>query len=139
MENKKNGLGFTRFEMASIKRTYKNSCLVYKKMATLAGKINRLEQEYNTLKQQTDAWEAPVKALSKKVLGAELTSEEILATEGSKENLYALRPELRPESDEGNGEQEAENVQSEPEDTDSEVQPEPEHEPESLEDWLDRQ
>lgn len=72
-------LGFDKWQIADVRRAYQSNKTTYTKMNRLAEKINALAAEYNAQKAELEAWEGPVKIISQKVLGMELTSQEVLA------------------------------------------------------------
>lgn len=72
-------LGFDKWQIADVRRAYASNKTTYTKMNRLAEKINKLAEEYNLQKAQLEAWEGPVKIITQKVLGMELTSQEVLA------------------------------------------------------------
>lgn len=71
-------MGFDRFQIATIKRTFKNNKSSYEKIASNEAKIKKLQQENAELEATAMAWEAPIKELSRKVTGFEMTSKAIL-------------------------------------------------------------
>lgn len=72
-------LGFDKWQIADVRRAYASNKTIYTKMSRLAEKINNLAEAYNLQKAQLEAWEGPVKIITQKVLGMELTSQEVLA------------------------------------------------------------
>lgn len=71
-------LNLNRKQIASVKRTFANNKTTYAKMAKVRTKIEKLAAEYKELETLTQAWEAPVKAMTKTACGVALTSEEVL-------------------------------------------------------------
>lgn len=72
-------LGFDKWQIADVRRAYQSNKSIYTKMNKIAEKIEALGKDYNDLKAQTEAWEGPVKIITQKVLGMDLTSQEVLA------------------------------------------------------------
>lgn len=77
--DKTNVMGFDRYQIAAIKRTAANNKLQLKKANKIADKIIELDKQLDTIKNAIDMWETPIKQLSQKVTGYELTSNEILS------------------------------------------------------------
>ena len=78
MEKNVNFMGLNKFQVASIKRTFASNKKEYSKLETLNKKIKALQEEAASVEQLTEAWELPVKALTKQVTGFELTSQQVL-------------------------------------------------------------
>lgn len=72
-------LGFDKWQIADVRRAYQSNKSIYTKMNRIAEKIEALSRDYDELKAQTEAWEGPVKIITQKVLGMDLTSQEVLA------------------------------------------------------------
>lgn len=77
--DKTNVMGFDRYQIAAIKRTAANNKLQLKKANKISDKINELNKQLDTINNAIGMWETPIKQLSKKVTGYELTSNEILS------------------------------------------------------------
>lgn len=77
--DKTNVMGFDRYQIAAIKRTAANNKLQLKKANKIADKIIELNKQLDTINNAIDMWETPIKKLSQKVTGYELTSNEILS------------------------------------------------------------
>lgn len=71
-------LNLNRNQIAAIKRGYQNNKSLYVKIGRLRAKVEALGKEYKELVSQTEAWEAPVKAMTKAACGTELNSEQVL-------------------------------------------------------------
>lgn len=86
-------LGFDKWQIADVRRAYQSNKSTYTKMARVEDKIKKLADEYNGLKAELEAWEGPVKVISNKVLGMELTSQEVLAYHVNPQEFYNRYPE----------------------------------------------
>ena len=87
-------LGFDRFQIAAIRRAYDNNKILYKKMDSIAAKIQALGVDYDSLEEQAKTWEAPARTISFQVLGVELSPREILAAHADPDAFFAAHPEL---------------------------------------------
>lgn len=96
---KTNPLGFTRMEMANIRRSYEANKLNFNKLNKIYEKIAKFQPEVDRLNGVIAAWDAPVKALSLQKLGVELTSEEIMLSVNDPEKFFATHPELVPQEE----------------------------------------
>ena len=90
-------LGFDKWQIADVKRAYASNKTTYTKMNRLAEKIKALGEQYEQLKAELAAWEGPVAVISNKVLGMELTSQEVLAFH-KEPKLFAERFPEHPKS-----------------------------------------
>lgn len=73
-----NALGFSRLEMAAIKRNFQNVKPLYKKIAKLEKVLSDSTQELEMLNAEASANDDYSKRLSTRVIGYPLTSKEIL-------------------------------------------------------------
>lgn len=112
---KVDALGFDKWQIADVKRAYKSNSISYGKMKRLKEKIDGLITEFNAEKEKTETWEAPVKTITNKVLGMDLTSIEVLRYHEHPEEFFAAYPE-HPLSIAQNGLEQASNEPA-PEDT----------------------
>lgn len=71
-------LNLNRNQIAAIKRGFQNNKSLYVKIGRVRAKVEALGKEYQELVAQTEAWEAPVKAMTKAACGVELNSEQVL-------------------------------------------------------------
>lgn len=94
MQKKVDALGFDRFQIAQARRAYQSNSLLYKKMDNIAKKILELNDQFEAIKSQTAAWEAPVKEMTLSVLGVELTSRELLEAHNNPQQFAEAHPEL---------------------------------------------
>lgn len=94
MQKKVDALGFDRFQIAQARRAYQSNSLLYKKMDNIAKKILELNDQFETIKSQTAAWEAPVKEMTLNVLGIELTSRELIEAHNNPQQFAEVHPEL---------------------------------------------
>ena len=72
-------LGFDKWQIADVRRAFASNKPTYTKLNKIAEKMNALGEEYKSLMNQLEAWEGPVKIITQKVLGIDLTSQEVLA------------------------------------------------------------
>ena len=72
-------LGFDKWQIADVRRAYASNKPTYTKLNKIAEKIAALGKDYEELLAQLEAWEGPVKIITQKVLGMDLTSQEVLA------------------------------------------------------------
>ena len=79
LTKKVDALGFDKYQIANIRRAFAANKPTYTKMDALASKIRALGEQYQALENETNAWEGPVAEISKRVLGFELTSREVMA------------------------------------------------------------
>ena len=86
-------LGFDKWQIADIRRAYQSNKPTYVKIAKLKEKIAGLGELYNQYKAELEAWEGPVKLITQKVLGMEISSEEVMAFHACPEAFYAKYPE----------------------------------------------
>lgn len=90
-------LGFSRMEIANVRRAYGANKLNYTKLNKLYEKAANLKAEIDAVQDQIKQWDAPVRALSQEKVGVELSSEEILLAHTEPERFFLLHPELKPE------------------------------------------
>lgn len=86
-------LGFDKWQIADVRRAYQSNKSIYTKMNKVAEKIEALSKTYDELKAQTEAWEGPVKIITQKVLGMDLTSQEVLAFHKEPKLFVEMFPE----------------------------------------------
>lgn len=86
-------LGFDKWQIADIRRAYQSNKPTYVKIAKLKEKIAGLGLLFNQYKAELEAWEGPVKLITQKVLGMEITSEEVMAFHASPEAFYEKYPD----------------------------------------------
>lgn len=115
-------LGFDKWQIADVRRAYASNKATYTKLKRVSDKITALGAEYDSLMSQLEAWEGPVKIITQKVLGVDLTSQEVLAYHANP-NQFALDYPDHPKSAEllaasGSGTP-AEDPATEPETTES--------------------
>lgn len=72
-------LGFDKWQIADVRRAFASNKPTYTKLNKVAEKMEALGKEYQFLMSQLEAWEGPVKIITQKVLGIDLTSQEVLA------------------------------------------------------------
>ena len=87
-----NVLNLNRNQIAAIKRSYQNNKSLYNRIKAKRAKIEALGEEFKDLVKQTEAWEAPVKAMTKASCGVELTSEQVLVYLANPEKFSADYP-----------------------------------------------
>lgn len=75
---KTNELGFTRMEMANVKRAFAANKGIYRKMETLEEKIKSLISQHDELENLSMTWEAPILELTNQRLGVKLSSKRLL-------------------------------------------------------------
>lgn len=90
-------LGFDKWQIADVRRAYASNKATYTKLKRVSDKITALGAEYDSLMSQLEAWEGPVKIITQKVLGVDLTSQEVLAYHANP-NQFALDYPDHPKS-----------------------------------------
>lgn len=118
-------LGFDKWQIADVRRAYASNKAIYTKMNKLAEKITALVAEYDAKKAELEAWEGPVKLITQKVLGMDLTSQEVLAYH-KEPHLFAEKYPDHPASEvirTMTPEETAESVEAEPVDAESAEEP----------------
>lgn len=90
-------LGFDKWQIADVRRAYASNKATYTKLKRVSDKITALGAEYDGLMSQLEAWEGPVKIITQKVLGIDLTSQEVLAYHANP-NQFALDYPDHPKS-----------------------------------------
>lgn len=90
---KVDALGFDKWQIADIKRAFKSNSMSYARMSRLKAKIDALILEFDAEKAKTEAWEAPVKVITNKVLDMDLTSLEVLRYHEHPEEFFEKYPE----------------------------------------------
>lgn len=102
---KTNALGFTRFELANVKRAFAANKTIYRKMDTLKSKIEELAGQYEDLQKLSLTWEQPIYELSNQKLGVQLNSRQVLEYSDNVEKFHedfpdTVLPTVAPEETE---------------------------------------
>lgn len=105
-------LGFTRMEIANVRRCYAANKQNYTKLNKLYQKVAELKTQIDAVTEAIKTWDMPARNLAKEKLGMELTSEEIMIGHNNPEELYTMHPELR-NSDNADTEAEVASIQEE--------------------------
>lgn len=85
-----NQLNLNRNQIAAIKRGFQNNKSLYNRISKTRAKIEALSLEYKALVEQTEGWEAPVKAMTKIACGTELNSEQVIHLLQNPEEIKTL-------------------------------------------------